>query len=106
PGKLYQPEFAWWKDSMFGTVKEHLLFQVIKKLLSVLGFVHIDKIDNHNSSHITQAKLSCSFLSGLHIDHQRILILILRIGCTITAIDIDNVQSFSMLNHQVRSARQ
>ncbi|MNI89374.1 hypothetical protein D3C73_1467680 [compost metagenome] len=68
--------------------------------------MHIDKIDDYNSPHITQTQLTRNFFCCFHIDQQCIVFLILLISRTVTTVDINDMQGFGMLYNEVRTARQ
>jgi hypothetical protein len=79
----------------------HFGTQVVKQVLAVSWFVHINKIDHHNTTHIAQAQLAGNFFSRFAVYLVSVLFLVFFIGCTVTAVNVNNVQGFCMLNNQV-----
>ena len=52
-GNLHQTEFAEGQDVVLCTVFLHVLTHAFVQFLAVFGKVHVDKIDNDDSSHIS-----------------------------------------------------
>ncbi len=51
-GDLHQTKFTWGQNGVLGTVERHFVAQVVEQIFTVGRFVHIDKIDNHDTTHI------------------------------------------------------
>ncbi len=88
---------------MPGPIFFHKFLHLGEQVVTVFAFVHIDKIDDDNTSHIAQTQLAGNFFGGRDIHHIGAVFLSERRFVPITAIDIDHVQSFGVFDDQIRS---
>src|SRR5690606_20339840 len=101
-----QSKFTWWKNGVLGTIVCHAFLQKSVQLFAIGWFMHIDKIDNHDTAHITYSQLPCDFLCCFFIYQQRIFFLIFFTSNSVTAIDIHYVERFGVLNYKIGTTLQ
>ena len=79
----------------------HILAHSLVKHLPVFGQIHINEVDNDDSSHIAQAQLAGQFVCCAEINVQCISLLSAHLTRPITAVHIHNVQSFGMFDDKI-----
>src|SRR5690606_5000247 len=89
---LDKSKFTRRKNGMTSSVICHTLLQECIKLYAIGRFVHIDIIDNHDFSHITEAQLSCNFFCSRFVYYKSIIVLVFFAGNTVSPIHVDDVQ--------------
>ena len=100
---LHEAEFAQRQDVMTGTVALHQLAHVFVELLTVLGRLHVDEIDNDDAAHVAQTKLAGKLFGSSKVDFQGVGLLTLLAVRTVAAVHIDHMQSFGVLDDEVGS---
>lgn len=103
-GNLNKAEFAGRKDVVLGTVLAHFFLHFFIELTSISCLHHIDEVDDDDPAHIAQPELAGDFGSGLQIHIQGVFFLAVFAVHAVTAVDINDVQGFGVLNDQIRSA--
>ena len=88
---------------MLGPVCGHEANHLVQKGLAMLGGFEIYEIDDDDAAHVPQPKLSCNLFGGVHIGLQGMFLLVVVFLGTISAIDIDDMQSFGMFNDQINA---
>ena len=83
----------------------HIAFHSIEELLFVVGQLHVYEVNNNYASQIAQAHLAHYFSCSFQIGSQRILFLS-SLRATRTAVYVNYMQGFGMLNNQVCTAIQ
>ena len=85
---------------MLGTVLLHVLAHAFIEQLSVFGKIHVDEVDNNDTSHISEAQLSCQLISSAEVNIQCICFLTF-LTSSVTTIYIDNVQGLGVLDDEI-----
>ena len=85
---------------MLGTVLLHVLAHALIEQLSVFGKVHVDEVDNNDTSHISEAQLSCQLIGSAEVNIQCICFLTF-LTSSVTTVYIDNVQGLGVLNDEI-----
>ena len=68
--------------------------------ISVLIGLHIDKVYDHNASHISQTNLACNLVGSIDVDVKGVVLLLPVFGTDAT-IHIDYVQCFGVFDDKV-----
>ena len=85
---------------MLGAVAGHELLHLHEQFIAVLRRIHIDEVDDHDSSHIAKPHLTGYFLSSEKVDFQGVLLLV-NLGVADAAVDVDDVQGLCVLDDQI-----
>ena len=85
---------------MLGTVLLHVLAHALIEQLSVFGKIHVDEVDNNDTSHISEAQLSCQLISSAEVNIQCICFLTF-LTSSVTTVHIDNMQGLGVLNDEI-----
>ena len=85
---------------MLGTVLLHVLAHAFIEQLSVFGKIHVDEVDNNDTSHISEAQLSCQLISSAEVNIQCICFLTF-LTSSVTTVYIDNVQGLGVLDDEI-----
>ena len=86
---------------MLRLVGSHQLLHLLIEFLPVLSLVHIDKVYNHNTSHIPQPELARNLCRSREVNIESSRLLVVCYLGTVTAIHIDNVHSLRVLDDEV-----
>src|SRR5690606_7308388 len=100
---LYKAKFAWREYRMACLILLHTFLEVRIKILPICCLVHIDKVHNDYTAHITQTQLSGNFPCCFLVDQECIILLVFLACDTVAAIHVDDMQSLGMLNDQIGS---
>ena len=85
---------------MLGTVLLHVLAHALIEQLSVFGKIHVDEVDNNDTSHISEAQLSCQLISSAEVNIQCICFLTF-LTSTVAAVYIYHVQGLGVLDDEI-----
>ena len=85
---------------MLGTVLLHVLAHAFIEQLSVFGKIHVDEVDNNDTSHISEAQLSCQLISSAEVNIQCICFLTF-LTSSVTTVYIDNMQGLGVLDDEI-----
>lgn len=85
---------------MLGTVLLHVLAHALIEQLSVFGKIHVDEVDNNNTSHVSEAQLSCQLISSAEVNIQCICFLTF-LTSSVATVYIDNVQGLGVLDDEI-----
>ena len=85
---------------MLGTVLLHVLTHALIEQLSVFGKIHVDEVDNNDTSHISEAQLSSQLISSTEVNIQCICFLTF-LTSSVTTVYIDNVQGLGVLDDEI-----
>ena len=85
---------------MLGTVLLHVLAHAFIEQLAVFGKIHVDEVDNNDTSHISEAQLSCQLISSAEVNIQCICFLTF-LTSSVTTVYIDNVQGLGVLDDEI-----
>src|SRR6056300_171369 len=88
---------------MSSTIPLHLSAHLLVYRFAILCAVHINEIDNNDSTHVTKTQLTCYFFRCQKVYLQGIGLLIFRSIRSVARVDIYDVHSFGMLNDQISS---
>src|SRR5690606_24338125 len=80
----------------------HHFFEHFVKLLFMLKVCHVNKINDNDSAHITQAQLTCNLTCCHAVGFKCIVFLTVAVTTvSSTTIHINHMHSFSMLYHKI-----
>ena len=99
-GDLHQAELAELQHIMFRTVTIHQLTHIVVELLLVAFVVHVDKIDDDNTSDVPQTKLVNQLVRCEHVKLEGVLFLVLE-QFLAAGVDINGEQCFGFLDDEV-----
>ena len=89
---------------MLGSVFLHVLTHAFVELLSVLCQIHVNEVDDNDSSHITQSQLACQFVGSSEIHIEGIGFLTIGGFRTVAAVHVYYVHGFGVFDNQIGSA--
>ena len=69
----------------------------------MLGFAHVDEIDDDDASHVAQTQLSGDLFRGFHIDQKRVFFLCVFLIDAVAAVDVDDVHGLGVFNDEVNT---
>ena len=101
---LHQSEFAERKYVVLGPVFLHVLTHAFIELLPVFRQIHVDEVNDDNSSHITQAQLACQLVGCSQVNLQSIGFLAIFSFGSVAAIYIYHVHGLCVFNDEVCTA--
>ena len=100
PGDLHQSELTEGQYIMASPVAFHQAAYIVVQLLLVLLAIHVDKVDNDNTTYIPQAELVHQFICGKHVELEGVFLLVL-IEFLAAGIDINGEQCFGPINDEI-----
>ncbi len=71
----------------------------------VLGFIHVDEVDDHKAGQVAQTHLARRFLGGFHVGLERRRLDIAFLG-RLARVDVDGDQGFGLVDDQVTAGLQ
>ena len=90
---------------MLGAVRFHDLLHPIGELALVFGEFHINEVYHDDATQVAQAQLTGDLISSFQVGLECILFLVVA-NALVSAVHIDHMQSFGVLDDQVGAAVQ
>ena len=102
-GDLHQSKLTEGQDGVASLVARHLGTHYVIQLLAVVGFLHVDEVNDDDAAHIAQTELAGDFLGGFDIDLEGSVFLTGARFDMVATVYINDVHCFSMLDVEVHS---
>ena len=101
---LHQSELAQRQDVVTRAILLHVLAHALIEQLSVLGEVHVDKVNDDDASHVAQSQLACQLVGCTQVGLQCVGFLSVFFLDARSAVHIDHVHSLCMFYDEVGSS--
>ena len=88
---------------MLGAILAHILAHTLIECLAMLGFCHVDEIDDDDASHISETELAGQFVGGGEIDIKGVLLLSVVLLGAVAGVDVNDMHSLRTFNVHIGS---
>ena len=98
---MHQSEFGERQDVVACAVFLHVLAHTLVEHLPVFCQVHVDEVNNDDTSHVAKTQLTCQFVSSTEIYFERIALLSFLCANTVTAVHVHHVHCLCVLDNEI-----
>ncbi len=105
-GDLHDSELRNGEDVVLGLVVGHSGFHFVKNLSLITFVLHVDEVDDDQSTQVAKAHLAGDFHGRFHVGLQNEVFSILTVTLVTTCVDVDRNQGFRFLHHDLATGRQ
>ena len=105
-GDLHDSELRNGEDVVLGLVVGHSGFHFVENLSLITFVLHVDEVDDDQSTQVAKAHLAGDFHSRFHVGLQNEIFSILAVTLVTAGVDVDGNQGFRFLHYDLSTRRQ